>query len=413
MRNAGLPRIILTLVFAGALLAALFAVNLRFTRTSPGGNDFLPRWLGIRLYLTQHQDPYSQETTSAIQQAMYGRPAKEGEDQALFAYPLYSMIIFAPFSLIGDYAVARAAWITFQELAIVATAIAAIALSSWKPGRWPLAAFLFFTLAWFHGAKPLVDGNASILVSMLVTFGLLALRRGRDGLAGFLIALATIKPQMVALLVPLVLIWALSKRRKEVFWVFLITMALLIGASFALHFNWLAENLAQALLYQNYSPPGTLAGILGQVFGDAGRASGWILNLFFGLLLLAEWRNAVGKEFDWFVWTACLTLVAGPFVGLPSTTSNYAILLPVLPLLFALWQRRVGAAGQRLVWFDLGALFVGIWALFLFTLHPGEQFGESLLLFFPAPVFLLLNLYWLRWWVQRPQTQTTLKSRAV
>jgi hypothetical protein len=411
--RAGLPRMFLAIIFGGALLAALLIVNLRFTRTSPGGNDFLPRWLGTRLYLTQNQNPYSLETTAAIQQAMYGRPAKEGEDQALFAYPFYSMLFFGPFSLIDNYAVARAAWITFQELALVATAFAAIALSSWKPGRWPLAAFLFFALAWFHGAKPLVDGNASILVAMLAAFGLLALLRGQDGLAGLLFALASIKPQMVILLVPLVLIWVLSKRRKAVIWAFLISMALLIGASFALQPSWLAENLGQALLYQGYSPPGTLAGILAQSFGDAGRAAGWGINLLFALLLLSEWWNALGKDFDWFVWTACLTLVMGPLVGLPSTTSNYAIFLLVLPWLFARWQRRVGAAGGRMVWFDLGLLFVGLWTLFLFTLHPNQQFGESLLLFFPAPLFLLLNLYWLRWWVQKPQTQSTLKSRAI
>lgn len=412
MGRAGLLRVILVILFGSVLLAALLTVNLRFTRMSAGGNDFLPRWLGIRLYLTEHQDPYTAETTAAIQQAMYGRAAKEGEDQALFAYPFYSMIFFAPFSLIGDYTLARAAWITFQELAIVATAIAAIALSGWKPDRWPLAAFLFFALAWFHGAKPLVDGNASILVAMLATLGLFALRRGRNGWAGLLFALATIKPQMMMLLVPLVLIWTLSKRRKEVFWIFLCSLALLMGLSFALQPSWLTENLAQALLYQSYSPPGTLAGILAQAFGDAGRAGGWILNLFFGLLLLFEWWSTLGEDFDWFTWTACLTLVMGPLVGLPSTTSNYAIFLLVLPWLFALWQRR-GASGRRMVWVDLGVLFVGIWALFLLTLQPSQQFGESLLLFFPAPVFLLLSLYWLRWWVQKPQTQPTLKSRAI
>ena len=184
MRRAALLRSALLIFFACGMLVALALVNLRFTRSSPGGNDFLPRWLGTRLFITRHQDPYSAETTAAIQEAMYGRAAKEGEDQAPFAYPLYATIFLSPFSLIGDYAVARALWITTLEIAVIATALAAIALAGWKPGRWPLAAFLLFSLTWFHGTKPLVDGNASILVALLLTMGLLALKRGQDGAAG-------------------------------------------------------------------------------------------------------------------------------------------------------------------------------------------------------------------------------------
>lgn len=412
MLRAGLPRTILLIIFGCVLFAALTLVNLRFTRASPGGNDFLPRWLGTRLFLIQHQNPYSPETTVAIQQAIYGRAAQAGEDQALFAYPFYAMLFFAPFSLIGDYAVARALWITFLEVALIGTAVAAISLSGWKPGRWPLAAFLLFSLAWFHGAKSLVDGNASILVTLLLTLGLLALRRGHDGLAGMFFALSTIKPQMVALFLPFVILWAWSNRRKEIVGVLLVTLALLLGLSFVLQPNWLLQNIGQALIYQSYSPPGTLAGILGQWWGEGGRGAGLVLNVIFGLLLLYEWWASLGKDFDWFLWTACLTLALGPLVGLPSTTSNYVIFLPVLPWLFALWQRRGDAAGQRLVWLDLSLLFVGVWALFLLTLQPGAQFRESLLLFIPAPVFFLLNLYWLRWWVQKLPAQPGLKIKA-
>lgn len=402
MRRSGLPRAFALVLFGCILLATLILVNLRFARSSPGGNDFLPRWLGTRLYLTSRQDPYRPETTLAIQEKMYGRVAQEGEDQAQFTYPFYSILFFAPFALVGDYAIARALWITFQEIAIVATAISAIAVSGWKPGRWPLAAFLLFALAWFHAAKPLVDGNAAILVGALVTLGLLALHRGRDGLAGLLFALSTIKPQMVLLVIPFILIWSISQKRKTVFWTFFVSLIFLLGISFILQPNWLVQNIAQAFLYQSYSPPTTLASVFAHWWGDAGLAAGWVLNLTFGLLLIFEWLSAFRKDFDWFLWTVCVTLAIGPLVGLPATSANYAILLLVLPLIFAQWQRRVGASAQSLVWFDLGLLFAGLWVLFLFTLQTGPQFRENLVMLFPAPIFLLLNLYWLRKWAQKP-----------
>lgn len=405
MRTAW-PRILLSLLFVAVLAAALAQVNLRFTRSSPGGNDFLPRWLATRLFLTERQSPYSPETTLAIQERMYGRAAEEGEDQALFAYPLYSMLVFVPFSLVEDYPLARALWFTAQEIALVATAFAAIALTGWRPGRWALAAFLLFALVWFHGAKPLVDGNASVLVALFATLGLLALRRGRDGWAGMAFALSTIKPQIVLLLIVLTVAWTLSHKRRGFAGSFAVSMLVLVGGAMLVQPDWLLQNIAQALLYSSYTPPGTLIGILQSWWGEAWRTAGLALSAAFALLLFYEWLSAMKKDFAWFLWTASVTIVIAPLVGLPSTSSNYAILLTVLAWLFALWQRRTGR--EQAAWFLMGVLFVGTWALFLLTLPAGDaQFREHLSLVLAAPLFLLVNLYWLRWWLLRPQAERT------
>ena len=171
----------------------------------------------------------------------------------------------------------------------------------------------------------------------------------------------------------------------------------------------MVESIGQALIYQSYSPPGTVFAIFAEWWGSTGYMIGVGVSVLFALLLLYEWWAAIGKEFDWFLWAACLTLALGPLAGLPSTTSNYVVFLPILPLLFASWQRRPGA--QRQVGFDLGFLFAIPWALFLLNLGRGEQFRENLALFFPVPLFLLANLYWQRWWVQHPPVQPTLRAR--
>lgn len=401
-------RILLSVAFVAVMAAALTAVNLDFTRSSPGGNDFVPRWLGTRLFLTEGQNPYGAETTAAIQQFIHGRSAQEGEDQALFAYPLYAMLFFAPFSLVANYPLARALWITALEAALVGTAFAAIPLSGWRPGRWALASFLLFALIWLHGAKPLVDGNASILVGLLATLGLLALRRGRDGWAGIAFAFSTIKPQMVGLLIVFVLVWALSQKRRGVVVAFAITLVVLCGLAFLLQPGWLLENLAQVMLYGTYAPPGTLIAALTAWFSDAGHWAGLALSAALGLLLFYEWVAAQGNDFEWFLWTACVTIVIGPLVGPAATSSNYTIFLPVLAWLFALWQRRTG--NQRAAWFVMGALFVGVWALFLLTLQSEGQYSEDTSVMFAAPIFLLLNLYWLRWWLLKPRPGRTLRS---
>jgi hypothetical protein len=392
------PRLAAGLALLALLGVALNVVNLRFTRTSPGGNDFLPRWVGTRMFLTQGDSPYSAATTAAIHDRMYGRAAEADEDQALFAYPFYSMLVFAPFALVPDYPLARALWITAQEMALAATVLAALALTGWRPGRWPLVAALVFAMVWFHSAKPLVDGNASILVTLFVTLGLWALRRGRDGTAGLLLALSTIKPQMAALLLLFTLSWALSQKCRGVVVSFVLSLLALVGISTALEPQWLAQNVLQLLAYTGYTPPGTLLGAFTQWWGDAGHAAGLLVSAALGLLLFYEWVNASQQPFDWFLWTACVTLVLSPLVGLPSTSSNHVILLPVIIWLLALWQRRTRQV--HATWFFLPALFVGLWALFLVTLPQEQtQFREHLSLLLAAPLFLLLNLYWLRWWL--------------
>jgi hypothetical protein len=87
--------------FAVAILALLTWGNYQYVRQNPGGNDFLPRWLGTRLLVFQGLSPYSDETALEIQKMAYGRPVRAGEDEMRMAYPLYSIVLFLPYAIIG------------------------------------------------------------------------------------------------------------------------------------------------------------------------------------------------------------------------------------------------------------------------------------------------------------------------
>jgi hypothetical protein len=380
-------------------LAALTWTNYTFAEYNPGGNDFIPRWVGVRLWLEEGQSPYSPETTLAIQEGIYGRPAEPGEDQALFAYPLYAALIFAPFASVEEYILARALWMTLLEISLLATALLGVSLARWKPGRLTLVGFLVFSILWYHGARPLINGNAAILVALFITAGLWQLRAERDSFAGLLFALATIKPQMVLLVVPYILIWAISWRRFALLWSFGLSMLVLLGASFWLQPEWLLMNIAQVLAYSSYTPPGTLATAFATWSPAYGALAGWTLSLVFMLVLFYEWWLSMGKPFDWLLWTASLTIVLSNFVGIPTTTGNYAAMLPIIPLTLSAFSRRLGQERKRFVWSALGLLFAGLWALFLLTLGPTAQYNEHLIMLLPLPILLLLNLYWLRAWM--------------
>jgi len=75
---------------------------------------------------------------------------------------------------------------------------------------------LLFSLFWYHALRALILGNAVILVALLITAGLLAVRNNEDELAGVLFGFATIKPQVVLVLLVFIFLWSLNQRRWKI-----------------------------------------------------------------------------------------------------------------------------------------------------------------------------------------------------
>jgi len=385
------------------VLVGLTWINHRYSVQNPGGSDFLPRWVGVRQFLMKAQSPYSDATTQEIQQRFYGRPARSNEDQVLFVYPFYSLFIIGPYALINDYNMARAVWMTTLEVSIILIAFAAISLSRWKPAPLMLIVLLIFAALWYYGIRALINANASILVGLLIMGAFLAIRAGQDSWAGLLLALATIKPQVVILLILFVLVWSISEGRWLLFWSILGNLALMIAITSLLIPDWTWQNFRQVMAYPGYTLPGTPGAIFIQWLPGVGKQLGWALTIFLTTTLLWEWRVARKKDFHWFLWTACLTLVVTTMIGIRTATENYVILFPALVLVFAAWDQEWGVFGRGLIGFSIVLLFFGVWWLFLATLQRGEQPVQSSIMFFPLPIFLLIGLYWIRWWVLRPE----------
>jgi len=384
------------------LLSVVTYANYRYTSQNPGGNDFLSRWVGTRLFLTRGSSPYGEQATRQIHELAYGREAQPGEDQMLFAYPFYSVVIVAPFALIAEYSLARAIWMTALEIALIVIAFTGLSLSRWKPSIWLLSFLLIFSLLWYYGLRPVINGNLAIVVALLIGLTLLAINAELDALAGFLIALASIKPQMVVLLIPLLCVWTISHRRWSFIGSFLGSLALLI-AGFSLFIpDWLVQNLRQVLSYPTYTLPSTTQAIIANWLPGVGRQVGWGITILMMILLLVEWRAVIGKEFRWLLWTTCLTLVITNLIGIQTATENYVAMFMALVLVFAVWEERWWRYGRWLVLVTMLFLLFGVWSLFVRTLQVGDQPIQHPIMFIIYPVFLLLSLYWVRWWAIRP-----------
>jgi hypothetical protein len=267
-----------------------------------------------------------------------------------------------------------------------------------------LALLLVFSLLWYHGMRPLILGNAVVLVVLGLVGGFLALRAGADELAGVLFAFTTIKPQVVVLVLAFVVIWAFSQRRMRLIgWLFG-TLFLLAASAALIVPNWLFENLREVIRYPSYNPPGTLRAAFIEWWPSFGSRVGWALTGVMALILLMEWWSNRKAEFPGFLWTACLTLTISQWIGIQTDPGNFIALFPAIILVFSQLSDRWRTGGRTFVILSMLALFAGIWLLFLKTVQYGAQPVQSPLMFFPLPAFLLVTLYWVRWWAVAPPT---------
>jgi hypothetical protein len=235
-----------------------------FASRVPGANDFFSRWAGAHLYLTKGWDPYGEETSLWIQEAIWGHPAGPNEDPSLFAYPFYTVFVIAPYALIPTYDWAQAAWQVTLQVVVLATLFLLLRYHRWQPTPWMLGALVLWTIFFYPTARSLILGQLGLVVFGLTALAAWLLFRAEppnsmsDAWAGVLLAITTVKPQMQFLVIPFIVLWALRQRRWWVIGGLGLTLIVLVGASFILLPAWVGEWLAQVSLYPSYTPPAVL-----------------------------------------------------------------------------------------------------------------------------------------------------------
>ena len=129
--------------------------------------------------------------------------------------------------------------------------------------------FAVLTVFSYPGLEALFAEQAGLIVGFLLAAAIAALVGNRLGWAGFLLALATIKPQMCALLILYLLLWAMAEWRER--WKlaisFFATLAALILSAMLVWPRWIAEWLDVLLHYRDYSNPPLLASLFGPHLG--------------------------------------------------------------------------------------------------------------------------------------------------
>ena len=401
-KDSRYSKLIIIIILILVVLGLLTFANYRFAKDNPGGNDFLVHWMGTRTFLLDGTSPYSDETAVKIQTFAYGHKAEEGEHELRVAYPLYSMIVFAPFSLVKNYDLARALWMTTLELSLLALSYLSLKITDWSPGKKVLLAFFLFSIFWYHALRPLINGNVVIIIALVIAGVLISIKMKQDELAGVLLALTTIKPQVSIVFIIFIFVWAFRNKRLKVVGWFLASVFLLSLSAALLIPDWILQNLREIVRYPGYNPPGTPASALRALMPDAWGRVGMVISGLMILMLIFEWAVMRNEDYKSFLWIAFTTLTASQWIGIQTDPGNFIVLFPAIVFLFSVWEKRWARMGHIMIVSNMVVIFLGLWILFLKTVEYGYQPQQSPIMFFPLPGYLLLMLYWIRWWTERP-----------
>jgi hypothetical protein len=382
------------------VVIALIYTNYHYVVVAPGGNDFLARWMGAKSWLVDGMNPYDPEVSLRSQEAIYGRPAipEEGEDVAHFVYPLPVMIFFGPFGLL-PYNEARAIWMTLLELGLLFLTWISFNLAKWSPSRIMMGVLLVFSVVWYHGFRAVILGQFAIFEALMMAGTLLAIQRKQDWLAGILLTLTICKPQMSFLFIPFVVIWGISRRRWTLVLSAVGSFAVVIGLSLLVLPGWPLQWIQQLLSYPEYTTTQPPVSIVADLFPSL---SSWIrlaLSSFFVVYLIWEWILALRKGDRWFHWTAAMTILVTNLIVVRTATTNYLAMVPGMLLVFSVLIDRWRKRGSIAVGLILFVFFIGLWALFLLTVDGNL---ESPAMYLPLPIFMLIALWWTRWWCIKP-----------
>jgi alpha-1,2-mannosyltransferase len=284
-----------------------------------------------------------------------------------YIYPPSFALLVAPLGLLPETA-AAAVWMALEQASL---AVAAIVVLRWlRPTRWAMVVIVVATLTFYPLWVDVVQGQANLLVLMLVTVGIVGILRGSPAFGIAIGVAAALK------LTPLILLaWLLLDRRLRPAAFVLGGFLLMTGAGALLRFPDTLAYFGQVLpslasgtaFYANQS----LAGVLDRTLSLNPYTQPWIALPWVSLAVIIGAVALIG----WWSWQTRHQLAPSraaafiPLIPLLSSvtwTHHLVIVLPVIWLsVIALAQREwprwptAGLAGVLLLYSVVARLPAG------------------------------------------------------
>jgi Glycosyltransferase family 87 len=365
--------------------------------------DLYPRWVGTRELLLHGGNPYSPEVSHEIQTAFYGhaieqeygKPGVHVVDEQRFAYPVYVVFLLAPTVHLNFSELQFWALIVFAIFTVFSVRLW-LDVVLWRPPRLLAGAIALFILSSPQIAQGLRLRQLGLIVGFLLALSAWCIVRNQLAVAGIILAVATIKPQMVVLPLGWFLVWGFGgwSRRWPLLAGFGVTLAALAGLGELILPGWPRYFAEGLVAYGRYAQaPSLLLMAGGGYFGMA-----LSIVIIAGVVALS-WRHrqadAGSPEFSR---TLAASLIASTLVlPLLAPFNQLLLVLPVVTIIrdWALLPR----IGRRV--FGIFVAWPWLCSFGLLWLRPHLE-SQSRLPLLPSVTvlfvpFLLLLLFVMKW----------------
>lgn len=269
-RQLSLSSVLLWTAIAGMAVSGLLQLRM-IDRLNPASlPDMYSPWEGARAAL-HGEDPYTPAVTAQIQRDIYGHVLRPDEtwDRQAFVYPLYIAFLLGPFTVLPWKAVSLL-FVLLAPLVVGAAGWAWVRCSEAGLSRRTTLIVVAMTMASWPALWGCYQRQPSLCVMAAMAAALLLFRGGRDVGAGVLLALATVKPQLVIPMALWMLIVAVVHRRWRFVAALVLTMGLLLAGSLILVPGWIPLWVRAAAAYAEYPAKiSVLAFLLGRRAGLA------------------------------------------------------------------------------------------------------------------------------------------------
>jgi len=392
-RKGSLPLFvkILLLISLGVVVLGsdLWIVNFR---ERSRGDDFFQFWAAGKALL-HGDDPYDPQTWRGIYE-------REGRwrwqtDQPVFLYPLWTAF---PFVLLATLPTFWAAllWAAINQLFLVLSAMLVIKGLDWNNYKQWLLLIMALLITFEPLSLTILFGQLGILLLVLICGIFYLVSHGRHAIAGVLLGLTLIKPQLFILVIPVLLLVMLLERRWSFIASFAITVMGLVISSWLLvpqwPIRWQGNPVETANVRLTISP--TIWGFSHTVVTGLERADWWALTTLPACLVLIGvvsylWfmrRNAF-RTGDQLAPLLSLTMIISLLISPYMLSYDFVLLL--LPVMTCLWliQPLPSLIRRALLASLISCAIFLPWALLAISAQTGQ---ETITVLLPASLLAIL-----------------------
>jgi hypothetical protein len=382
-------------VLGFGLLSAFVMARIPFT------DQFAIPWAAGRSWLLQGESPYAAsvlDTASvAVDESTFLAVLPETQTLSL---PLLSLFFYLPFSLI-PYVISRVIWVTFLAISVGLIVYLSIHLAGWKLSVVGKLAVILTLIIWLPSAAGILSGQLSPIIIALTLVGISLLINGQDTTAGFILALTFSSATSVGLVLIILIIWSISLKRWSLLTSFFSGITFLVVVSWLVLPSWFMDwvsvmfNLYDGLDWIN-TPLMSLASLLPGI-AEILSITLHAVFLLYGLTILI---SLLGKSGRVFLYNIFGILIIVYLVNIQGSLVHLLLVVPAMLMVFRFWSERWRLFGTLLSWGSLFLVGFGSWLLVISNIDFVTSFDVPLLSI-GYPFFVLLGLFWIRWWALR------------